>query len=78
MALQEESLREKAASDDKVIARLEDAASSFLTARRTLERASKASRFYGWDTVSDEIKTLARVAVVNSVEVSQQRRIYPA
>lgn len=77
MRLQEESLREKAGSDDAVIARLEDAATSFLTARRTLERAKKASSFYGWDAVTDEIQDLARVAVVNAVEVSQQRRTYP-
>ncbi len=62
MKLQEESLLEKSSSNDVVIARLEDAASSFLTARRALERASKASKFYGWHIVSDEIRDLARVA----------------
>lgn len=77
MKLQLESLMENSGTEDVVIARLDDAARGFVTARRALERASKACKFYGWDPVSDEIRDLARVAVSNSVAVSQQRRIYP-
>lgn len=77
MKLQLESLMENGGSDDVVIARLDEAARSFVTARRALERASKACKFYNWDPVCDEIRDLARVAVANSVAVSQQRRMYP-
>lgn len=76
MKLQEESLLQKGGMDDVVQARLDDAANGFMTARRAFERASKANKQLPFDSITEDVRELARVAVSNSIAVSQQRRIY--
>lgn len=76
MKSQEKSLMEKCETDDPIVARLNDAANCFTTARRALEQASTTCKQFGWDEMSMEVRDLARVAISNSVLVNQQQRIH--
>lgn len=67
----EESLLARAGGLSITLLLLRDAANGFLVARRTLERARKAAQLCSANKLSEEILQIARVAVENSLIVSQ-------
>lgn len=76
MQLQEKSLLEKCNIQDIVVARFDDAARGFLTARRAFEQASKMCQQLDWEEALNDVRSLARVAVSNSIAASRQKRLY--
>lgn len=72
---QKESLLSSGRGTDLPLLLLQEAADGFLTARRALEQSKKAAE--GFTTnISEEIMQIARVAVENSLALSQMIRIH--
>lgn len=75
---QEESLLADGHQSDIIELQLRDAANSFITARRKLEKSNKTVQSCAPNMMVDEIYKLGRVAVENSLTVSQALQNYIA
>ncbi|KAI0566473.1 NatC N(alpha)-terminal acetyltransferase [Gracilaria domingensis] len=71
LKMQEESLREGESETSLTVLRLNEAAASFLTARRKLEHAKKLSQRCAPNALTDQVLRAARVAVENSLVLSR-------
>lgn len=75
--VQEESLLKDSSNENDIIAlRLKEAGSAFLLARRLLERSKKAAEPCPPNLLLNEILSLGRVAVENSLTVTEALREY--
>lgn len=71
----EEALLSGKQRADLTVLLIEDAANGFMVARRTLERAKKTAEQCSENKLSGEILQIARVAVENSLALSQLLRV---